>query len=59
MWVADNGLEWDISVAHDPRIPAMHEEMRRAKVSAFKDVEPPKQAVTGGVRFPPRRPLPL
>lgn len=42
MFVADNGLEWSISVAPDPRIPAMHEELRRIKGSAFEVVEEPK-----------------
>ncbi len=42
MFVADNGLDWDISVAPDPRIPPMHEELRRIKGSAFEVVEPPK-----------------
>lgn len=42
MFVADNGLDWDISVAPDPRIPPMHEELRRIKGSAFEVVESPK-----------------
>ncbi len=42
MFVADNGLDWDISVAPDPRIPPMHEEFRRIKGSAFEVVEAPK-----------------
>ena len=42
MFVADNGLDWDMSVAPDPRIPPMHEELRRIKGSAFEVVEPPK-----------------
>ena len=42
MLVADNGLEWAISVAPDPRIPVMHEELRRIKGSAFEVVEAPK-----------------
>ena len=29
MFVADNGLEWTLSVAPDERIPVMHEELRR------------------------------
>jgi len=41
MFVADNGLDWAISVAPDPRIPPMHEEFRRIKGSAFEVVEPP------------------
>jgi len=42
MFVADNGLDWDISVAPDPRIQPMHEELRRIKGSAFEVVESPK-----------------
>jgi len=42
MFVADNGLDWDISVAPDPRIPLMHDELRRIKGAAFEVVEPPK-----------------
>ncbi|MBN1395563.1 MAG: hypothetical protein JW959_11110 [Pirellulales bacterium] len=42
MFVADNGLEWCISVAPDPRIPAMHEELRRINGSAFEVVEKPR-----------------
>jgi hypothetical protein len=41
MFVADNGLEWDISVAPDHRIPPMHEEFRRIKGSDFEVVTPP------------------
>ncbi|MGA2066831.1 MAG: hypothetical protein ABSG86_17775 [Thermoguttaceae bacterium] len=42
MLVADNGLDWAISVAPDPRIPVMHEELRRIKGAAFEVVEPPR-----------------
>lgn len=41
MYVADNGLDWAISVAPDPRIPAMHEELRRVPGSAFEVVVAP------------------
>jgi hypothetical protein len=41
MFVADNGIEWAISVAPDPRIPVMHEELRKIKGSEFEVVEPP------------------
>lgn len=41
MFVADNGIEWAISVAPDPRIPVMHEELRKIKGSDFEVVEPP------------------
>ena len=46
MFVADNGLDWDISVAPDPRIPPMHEELRRIKGSAFEVVESPKSRLS-------------
>jgi hypothetical protein len=42
MLVADNGIEWAISVAPDARIPAMHEELRRVKGAAFEVVQAPK-----------------
>jgi len=42
MFVADNGIEWAISVAPDPRIPVLHAELRRVKGSAFEVVVPPK-----------------
>jgi hypothetical protein len=42
MFVADNGIEWAISVAPDPRIPNLHAELRKIKGSAFEVVEPPK-----------------
>jgi hypothetical protein len=41
MFVADNGIEWAISVAPDPRIPVMNEELRKLKGSDFEVVEPP------------------
>jgi hypothetical protein len=41
MFVADNGIEWAISVAPDPRIPVVHEELRKIKGSSFEVVEPP------------------
>jgi hypothetical protein len=43
MFVADYGLDWAISVAPDPRIPPMHEELRRIKGAAFEVVEPPRR----------------
>jgi hypothetical protein len=39
--VADNGIEWAISVAPDARIPTMHEALRRIKGGAFEVVVPP------------------
>ena len=41
MFVADNGLEWSISVTPDPRIPVLHEELRKIKGSEFEVVVPP------------------
>jgi len=41
MFVADNGMDWGISVTPDERIPAMHEELRRIKGSAFEVVRRP------------------
>ena len=42
MLVADNGIDWAISVAPDERIPMLHDELRRVKGSAFEVVERPK-----------------
>jgi hypothetical protein len=42
MFVADNGIDWAISVAPDPRIPLLHEELRKIKGSAFEVVVPPQ-----------------
>lgn len=42
MLVADNGNEWAISCAPDPRIPVLHDELRKVKGSAFEVVVPPK-----------------
>ena len=36
MFVADNGLDWAISVAPDPRIPPMHEELRTNQRLGFR-----------------------
>ena len=41
MLVADNGIEWAISVAPDQRIPVLHEELRRVKGSDFEVVVSP------------------
>ena len=41
VFVADNGLDWTISVAPDSRIPLMHEEFSRIKGSAFEVVRKP------------------
>jgi hypothetical protein len=42
MLAADNGIDWAISVAPDPRIPAVHEELRRVKGSDFEVVVKPE-----------------
>jgi hypothetical protein len=41
MFVADNGIDWAISVAPDPRIPVLHDDLRKIKGSAFEVVQPP------------------
>jgi len=41
MLVADNGIDWAISVAPDPRIRVLHEEFRKLKGSDFEVVMPP------------------
>jgi hypothetical protein len=41
MFVADNGIDWAISVAPDVRIPALHEELRKIKGGSFEVVVPP------------------
>jgi hypothetical protein len=42
MFVADNGIDWALSVAPDPRIPDLHAELRRVKGSAFEVVLAPE-----------------
>lgn len=41
VFVADNGIDWAISVAPDPRIPSLHEELRKIKGENFEVVTPP------------------
>jgi hypothetical protein len=41
MFVADNGMDWAISVAPDARIPNMNDELRRVRGADFEVVEPP------------------
>jgi len=41
MFVADNGIDWAISVAPDARIPDMNEEFRKVKGSDFEVVTAP------------------
>jgi hypothetical protein len=42
MLVADNGIDWAISVAPDERIGSLHEELRKVKGSAFEVVQRPE-----------------
>lgn len=42
MLVADNGIEWAISVAPDPRIGIFHDELRKVKGSDFEVIVAPK-----------------
>jgi hypothetical protein len=41
MFVADNGIDWAISVAPDARIPSLHDELRKIKGANFEVVTPP------------------
>ena len=41
MLMADNGMDWGLTVSGDERIPVMHEELRRIKGSDFEVVTPP------------------
>jgi len=41
MFVADNGIEWAISVTPDERIPSLHKELRRVRGADFEVVVPP------------------
>lgn len=43
MFVADNGIEWAISVAPDARIPILHKELRRIRGRDFQVVIAPKK----------------
>ncbi|MEO8498264.1 MAG: hypothetical protein ABI614_24640 [Planctomycetota bacterium] len=42
MFVADNGIDWAISVDPDPRIPVLHEELRKIKGRDFEVVVAPQ-----------------
>ena len=42
MFVADNGIDWAISVRPDPRIPVLHEEFAEIKGSDFEVVAAPQ-----------------
>jgi hypothetical protein len=48
MFVADNGIEWAVSVAPDERIPLLHTELRKVKGSDFEVVTPPPGYTTPG-----------
>jgi hypothetical protein len=41
MLVADNGMNWGLSVSADHRFPVFHDELRRIKGSDFEVVTPP------------------
>lgn len=41
MLMADNGMDWGLSVSADERLPAFHDELRRIKGSDFEVVTPP------------------
>jgi hypothetical protein len=41
MFCADNGLDWAISCAPDPRMPVLHAELRKITGDAFEVVESP------------------
>ena len=42
MLVADNGIDWAISVAPDERIENLHESLRAIKGRSFEVVQPPR-----------------
>jgi hypothetical protein len=42
MLVADNGIDWAISVTPDERIPILHEELRQVSGAAFEVVQAPR-----------------
>ena len=49
MFVADNGLDWAISVAPDERIGNLHEELRRVKGEAFEVVHDPRRGASSAI----------
>jgi hypothetical protein len=48
MMVADNGIDWAVSMTPDERIPVIHEELRKVRGSDFEVVTAPAD------RLPPR-----
>ncbi len=42
MLVADNGIDWSLSVTPDERIPVLHEELRKVRGAAFEVVQRPR-----------------
>ena len=46
MLMADNGMDWGLSVSADQRLPAFHDELRRIKGSDFEVVIPPSGYVS-------------
>lgn len=42
MFMADNGIEWAISVSPDPRIASLHDELRKIQGSDFEVVTAPE-----------------
>jgi hypothetical protein len=48
MFMADNGMDWGLSISADERIPVLHEELRRVHGSDFEVVTPPKGYVPPG-----------
>ncbi len=45
MLVADNGIDWAVSMTPDERIPVLHEELRKVRGSDFEVVIPPSDYV--------------
>jgi hypothetical protein len=41
MIVADNGMDWGLSVSADERVPVLHDELRKVRGSDFEVVTPP------------------
>ncbi len=54
MFVADNGIDWAISVTPDPRIKSLHEELRRLKGSDFEVIVAPQGYVPASEQDAPK-----